>query len=262
MISNILAFDIETAPDVDSGRRLYGLDDLNDADVAQAMFEKRRQETGNSDFLRHHLHRVIAISAVLRRGDTLRVWSLGDEGSGEADLIQRFFDGIDKFLPTIVSWNGAQFDLPVLHYRALVHGVSAPRYWDIGDDDREFRWNNYLNRFHWRHIDLMDILSGYQPRATASLNDIAIVLGLPGKLGMNGAQVWEQYLAGQIEAIRNYCETDVLNTYLIYLRWELIRGHLDRAGWESEQRLVRDTLGASGKPHLQEFLKEWGQGGS
>jgi predicted PolB exonuclease-like 3'-5' exonuclease len=257
MISNVLTFDIETAPDIDAGRRIYGLEDLSDADVAQAMFEKRREETGSSDFLRHHLHRVITISAVLRRGDTVRVWSLGDEGSDEPDLIRRFYDGIDKFTPTLVSWNGAQFDLPVLHYRALVHGVSAPRYWDVGDDDREFRWNNYLNRFHWRHIDLMDVLSGYQPRATASLSEVAIILGLPGKMGMSGAQVWEYYLAGKIEEIRNYCETDVLNTYLIYLRWELIRGNLDQAGWENEQQLVRDALVGSGKPHLQDFLKEW-----
>lgn len=257
MISNVLTFDIETAPDIDAGRRIYGLEDLSDADVAEAMFAKRREETGSSDFLRHHLHRVITISAVLRRGDAVRVWSLGDDGSDEADLIQRFYDGIDKFTPTLVSWNGAQFDLPVLHYRALVHGVSAPRYWEIGNDDREFRWNNYLNRFHWRHIDLMDVLSGYQARATASLSEAAIILGLPGKMGMGGAQVWEYYLAGKIEEIRNYCETDVLNTYLIYLRWELIRGNLDQAGWENEQQLVRDTLAAGARPHWTAFLEVW-----
>ena len=122
--------------DVATGRRLYGLDGLNDADIARVMFEKRREETGDSEFLRHHLHRIITISAVLRHGESLRVWSLGDAEASEAELVRRFFDGIEKFTPTLVSWNGGQFDLPVLHYRALLHGIAAPRYWDTGDVDR------------------------------------------------------------------------------------------------------------------------------
>ncbi|MFQ6023415.1 MAG: 3'-5' exonuclease [Acidiferrobacterales bacterium] len=254
---NILTFDIETAPDVDTARRLYGLDGLTDADVARVMFEKRREETGDSDFLRHHLHRVIAISTVLRHADDLRVWSLGSADSTEAELVRRFFEGIEKFTPTLVSWNGSQFDLPVLHYRALLHGVAAPRYWDTGNADRDFRWNNYLNRYHERHTDLMDVLSAYQLRAAAPLHEIAVMLGLPGKMGISGADVWDQYRAGKIELIRNYCEIDTLNTYLIYLRWELLRGNLDHAGWNREQQLVRDTLINDGRPHLKAFLAEW-----
>src|SRR2546422_11372757 len=110
---NVLAFDIETIPDIDTGRRLYELGDLSDRDAMRAMFAIRREETGDSEFLRIHLHRVVAISAVLRRGDTVTVWSLGDEKSGEAEIIRRFFEGIDRFTPTLVSWNGSGFDLPV-----------------------------------------------------------------------------------------------------------------------------------------------------
>ena len=254
---NVLVFDIETVPDVDAGRRLHGLDGLSEVDIGRVMFEKRRQETGDSEFLRHHFHRIVAISTVLRHGDSLRVWSLGEIHSAEDELIRRFFDGIDKFTPTLVSWNGSGFDLPVLHYRALLHGISASRYWDTGNDDREFRWNNYLNRFHERHTDLMDVLAGYQPRAAASLNEIATLLGLPGKMGMSGANVWDHYCAGKLQEIRDYCETDVLNTYLIYLRWELLRGNLDHRRWSQEQQLVRDTLKHEGKPHMQAFLDEW-----
>src|SRR3989344_3464800 len=152
---NVLAFDIETIPDVATGRRLHGLDGLSDKDVARVMYANRREQTGDSEFLRHHLHRIVTISAVLRQGDTMRVWSLGDAASDEAELIRRFFDGIEKYTPTLVSWNGGGFDLPVLHYRALLHGISAPRYWDTGDNDREFKWNNYLSRYHARHTDLM-----------------------------------------------------------------------------------------------------------
>jgi len=254
---NILVFDIETIPDVASGRRLYDLEGLNDADVAKIMFHKRREETGDSEFLRHHLHRIVAISVVMRRTDQLKVWSLGDEKSDEADLIRRFFDGIEKYSPTLVTWNGGGFDLPVLHYRSLVHGIAAPRYWDTGDLDREFKWNNYISRFHWRHTDLMDVLAGYQPRASAPLDGIAQLLGLPGKLGMDGSKVWDAYQAGRLGEIRDYCETDVLNTYLVYLRFELIRGSLDQPGYDQEVQRVRDLLKTENKPHWQAFLEAW-----
>ncbi len=107
------------------------LQDLSDEHVAQIMFTKRRQETG-SEFLSHEQQRIVAISVVMRSRDTLKVWSLGDENSSEKDLIERFFDGLDKYTPDLVSWNGAGFDLPVLHYRSLLHGVTAARYWETG----------------------------------------------------------------------------------------------------------------------------------
>jgi len=254
---NVLVFDIETVPDVETGRQFYGLEKIDDENVAKAMAALRREQTGDSDFLRHHLHRVIVISAALRSGDSLRVWSLGDAGASEGEIIQRFFDGIEKYTPTLVSWNGSGFDLPVLHYRALKHGIAAPRYWETGADDQSFRWNNYLSRFHERHTDLMDVLSGYQPRAAARLDDIARLIGLPGKLGMDGAAVWPNFLAGRLEAIRDYCEIDVVNTYLVYLRYELMRGNLDRQAYERELTLTRETLAAADKPHFREYLAEW-----
>jgi predicted PolB exonuclease-like 3'-5' exonuclease len=253
---NTLVFDIETVPDTDLGRRLYGLHELSDEQVAQIMFTKRRQETG-AEFLSHEQHRVVAISVVMRARDSLKVWSLGEESSTEKELIERFFEGLDKFTPELVSWNGAGFDLPVLHYRSLLHGVTAARYWETGDSDHSFRFSNYLSRFHWRHMDLMDILSGFQGRGRARLDDIAILLGLPGKLGMDGAAVWPAYLAGGIERIRHYCETDVLNTYLIYLRFELLRGHLNPAEHAREVARVRQLLSDSSAPHLQQFAAAW-----
>jgi hypothetical protein len=253
---NVLVFDIETIPDIASGRRLHGLDGMSDQDVASAMFHMRRQETG-SEFLRLHLQRVVAISAVLRRGDSVKVWSLGEADSPEKELIQRFFDGLERFTPTLVSWNGCGFDLPVLHYRALLHGITAPRYWETGEDDASFRWNNYLSRYHYRHTDLMDVLSGYQPRAAAPLDEVAAMLGLPGKMGMSGAKVWDAWLAGDIAGIRDYCETDVLNTYLVYLRFELMRGRLTQESYSLECQRVRDTLTHEAKPHFLEFLERW-----
>ncbi len=251
-----LTFDIETIPDVDAGRLLLQLDGLSDKDVATAMTFKRQQAVGH-DFLPLHLHRVVAISATFRSGDAFRVWTLGDEASDEAEIVQRFFEGIEKYSPDLVSWNGGGFDLPVLHYRALKHGIQAPRYWETGDADREFRWNNYLSRYHWRHIDLMDVLANFNNRAFAKLDEIAMLLGFPGKLGMSGDKVWDKYQDGAIAEIRDYCETDVLNTWLVFLRFEHMRGNLDDAGLEREFDLVRTSLADMDRPHLNEFLAAW-----
>ena len=253
---NTLVFDIETVPDVELGRRLYDLPELDDAAVAQAMFAKQRQARG-SDFLPPPQQRVVAISAVLRSHDGLKIFSLGEEQSSERELVQRFFDGLEHYTPELVSWNGSGFDLPVLNYRALRHGIDAHRYWEMGEADRDFRYNNYLSRYHWRHIDLMDVLSAYGASGRASLDVVAQLIGLPGKLGIGGAAVWSSYQHGELGAIRDYCETDVLNTYLIYLRFQLTRGVLDAATYKAEIEQVEAKLEQSDRPHLKLYLDIW-----
>jgi len=257
----VLVFDIETIPDVPGLRRLHELDPaLSDAEVAEMAFAQRRAQNGN-DFLPHHLQRVAVISCALRVGNDLRVWSLAEPALSEAEIIQRFFDGVEKFTPQIVSWNGGGFDLPVLHYRGLIHGVVAPRYWDLGDgdfnDSRDFKWNNYISRYHTRHLDLMDLLAMYQPRASAPLDALAKLIGFPGKLGMDGSKVWEAWQGGEIASIRDYCETDVMNTYLVSLRFRLMRGEMSRADYAAEIDFVKAELARLDKPHWREFLAAW-----
>jgi predicted PolB exonuclease-like 3'-5' exonuclease len=254
-----LVFDIETTPDVAGLRALYELDaQISDREVAEMAFQMRRQKTG-SDFLPHHLHKVVAISCVLREGDNFRVWSLGELDELEGSLIQRFYDGIEKYTPQLVSWNGGGFDLPVLHYRGLVHGAVAPRYWDQGEDDKDFKWNNYISRYHARHLDLMDLLAMYTGRANAPLDELAKLIGFPGKLGMDGSKVWEAYQQGKLNEIRNYCETDVVNTWLVFARFQLMRGQFTRAQYERECELVRSTLDKLGESHWREYLAAWHQ---
>ncbi len=251
----ILAFDIETIPDITGLAKLYDLPPDTPANqVAEIAFQRRRIATG-SDFLQLHVHRVLVISCALRSDEGFRVWSLS--GEDEAANVQRFFDGIEKYTPQLVSWNGGGFDLPVLHYRAMVHGVSAPRYWDMGEDDRDFKWNNYLSRYHTRHTDLMDLLALYQPRANVALDDLSKLVGFPGKLGMDGAQVWPAYQRGETSAIKDYCETDAVNTYLLYLRFQLIRGQFTLERYQQECDVVRAQLGALDLPHWREFLAAW-----
>jgi predicted PolB exonuclease-like 3'-5' exonuclease len=219
-------------------------------------FQKQRAKNG-SDFLPLHLQRVIVVSCAMRSDEGFRVWSLAEPKSGEGEIIQRFFDGIAKYTPQIVSWNGGGFDLPVLHYRGLIHGVAAARYWDLGEDDRDFKWNNYISRYHTRHLDLMDLLAMYQPRANAPLDELAKLMGLPGKLGMDGGAVWGAWLNGEIDAIRDYCETDVVNTYLVFLRFQQMRGQLTTKAHASGVAFVRGELSKSDAPHWREFLAAW-----
>ena len=132
----ILAFDIETVPDVRGIRTLYDLpSEVADAEVVEFARQKRRARTG-SDFMQHHLQQVVAISCCMRWGqDKIHVGTIGEIGDDEETVIARFFELIETHTPQLVSWNGGGFDLPVLHYRALIHGITAARYWDMGEGD-------------------------------------------------------------------------------------------------------------------------------
>ncbi len=253
----ILVFDIETVPDVAGLRRIHGLPEaLPDAEVVAWFAHKRRVTTG-SDFMPLHLQQVVAIGCALRTGNDLKLWSIGEPDDPEPELIRRFFDGIDKFTPQLVSWNGGGFDLPVLGHRALIHGIAAERFWDWGDQDREFRFNSYLGRYHTRHLDLMDVLAMYQPRAGAGLDAVARLCGFPGKLGMDGSEVAAAVARGEIAEVRGYCETDVLNTYLVYQRFRLMRGESSAGEYAKEIALVREKISAAEAPHWKAFLAAW-----
>jgi len=253
----VLVFDIETVPDVDGIRRTHDVPaEMPDADVLAWYGQVRRAATGN-DFVQPPLQRIVAIACALREASRFKIASVGEIGDGEAELVRRFFEILDRCTPQLVSWNGSGFDLPVLHYRAMIHGVTAARYWDWGDDDREFKFNNYLARYHTRHIDLMDVLAQYQPRVYAGLDMMARLCGFPGKLGMEGSEVAAAVASGRLAEVRNYCETDVLNTFFLYQRFRLMRGEIDAGGYASELSLARDRIATSDAPHWKAYLAAW-----
>ena len=253
----ILAFDIETVPDCEGIRKLHDLPaDLAEREVAEVAFQKRRTLTG-SDFLQPHLQRVIVISCVLRDDEGLKVFSIGEPDVAEGAAIQRFFEGINKYVPQLVSWNGRGFDIPVLASRGLIHGVTAACFWDTGNDNKDFRYSNYLSRFHDRHVDLMDVLSIYGAGRGSPLDELARLSGFPGKLGVGGAAVWDSYGRGEIAAIRDYCEADCANTYLLYLRFQMMRCVYSAERYGSECALLRSLLEKRPEPHWHEFLSLW-----
>jgi predicted PolB exonuclease-like 3'-5' exonuclease len=260
MVWPVLVFDIETIPDIDGLRLLNPEGHALTDDQVHAAWLQERQAKGQSDFLPLYLQRVLVISCVFRNSEGLRIHSFTDrDGASEGKIVQTFYNAIEKHTPQLVSWNGSGFDLPVLHYRGLRHGVVADKYWDMGDDDREFKWNNYIARYHQRHLDLMDLLAMYIPKNNAPLDAMAKLCGFPGKLGMDGSQVYAQYLDGQTNDIQNYCETDVMNTYLMYCRYQKMRGGFTEKEYEAEIEFVQSTLGelTPHAPHWQEYLAAW-----
>ncbi len=264
---SLLVFDIETVPDTEAVPNLTG---FAEPDIAARRAEIERYHLeiteGRNSFPRQPFHRIVAISflrAEIDREDGSEVYYLQELRSGgtpdspEHDLVAGFFQFFERHRPRLVSFNGRTFDLPVLKYRAMMHGIATPYLYNAGD-----RWQGYNSRYaaDW-HCDLLEVLSDYGASARVRLNEVCAVLGFPGKFGTSGDQVSELYDAGRIAEIRDYCETDVLNTYLVYLRLQMHRGALAR---DAYNRAVADlvtmieTEGAE-RPHLLAFLEAWGE---
>lgn len=241
---NVFAFSIKTVPDIDSCRGLYDLHGLSDEDVVKAVLHKRRQQA-NTEILSHHLQKIVSISAVLRHGDQFRVWSLGDVESNEEELLQRFFSGIDRYTPDLLSWNGNCFDFPVIHHRSLLYAVNAGTYWSSGKGDVGIR-----------HVELAQTLGGssHQP---APLGEVAGLCGFPARKGESAIDVCDNYLQGNLQQLRDDGEIDALNTYLIYLRFLCNKGQLDIESYQHECQLVREGLQNSSAAHLQSFNNHW-----
>lgn len=243
-------------------------EELDDQAVLLAYWQKRKPLEDPAilmqSFLPVHLHRVVTIGLAMWDNETqaFKLWSIAcnDDANameGEAFLLQRFYDGINKHTPQLVSWNGSGFDLPVLHHRALIHGVMAGRYWELGDHRQDFRYNNYISRYHYRHLDLMDVLSAYNGKNFAKLDDMAKLCGLPGKHGMDGSQVSGAFAEGRILDIRRYCEADVLNTTLLYFRYLKMTERLSSHAWQSAEMAVRQWLEQQTDGFWRELQTSW-----
>lgn len=252
----ILVFDIETIPDIDGLRKIYDLDsNAKDEEVFSLALRVRREQS-LSDFFPPYLQKIVAISLLYRQEESdLHIGTIGHISDEEPILLSKFFKKINESAPILVSWNGNSFDLPVLQHRGLIHGTSAFGYWNV---EGEAKWQNYLNRYQLRHMDLMDILSRYQLSTRAPLSDMAKLCGFPGKLDMDGGDVWKTFQQEKgLQKIRCYCETDVLNTYLLFVRFQLFRGLLTQESYNDEIQLVQSWLRKQDNIHWQQFLEKW-----
>ncbi|XGA08785.1 MAG: 3'-5' exonuclease [Wolbachia endosymbiont of Xenopsylla cheopis] len=263
MLNSLVVFDIETIPDISACDGLIGGIDGDVLQKREALTQYHLEITdGKNPFLRQPFHKVVVISFlfadIIRSGGyetfVLReIRSGGKLDSSEEELVQGFFEYISKIKPRLVSFNGRTFDLPVLKYRAMKYGVQAEYLYKSGD-----KWNNYMQRYSvdW-HCDLLEALSDFGASARIKMNEVCSILGLPGKIGTDGGQVTSLYDSGKIQEIRDYCETDVVNTYLIYLK---LMQHQGRITTESYNKNLDDLLlylENSQKGHFLKFKKEW-----
>lgn len=265
MQREIFVYDIETVPDADASRRLLNAVDLDDFEAREALAEYFLSKTdGKNDFPRQPFHQVVAISYVhLMResgedGSEIvvkRIATGGNEKSSEKEMLAGFFNIIQARAPQLVSFNGRGFDMPVLKYRAMVHGLACPRWFSEGD-----KWNNYESRYaHNYHLDLLEVLSDFGASARCSMHEVASAFGFPGKLDTAGDDVRGMFEGGEIDAIRNYCETDVCTTTLIMLSWMRFRGELSDSAYARTMLGLRNYLESEqeARPHLGEFLSAW-----
>jgi predicted PolB exonuclease-like 3'-5' exonuclease len=221
---SVIVWDLETVPDLAAAARMLDLGKATDAEVREAL---------GSGFPKHPLHKIVCIGALVatRQPEGWCVDALGAPHIGErteAKLISDFIEKIGQLLPQLVTFNGHSFDLPVLRYRAMVNRVSA--------GGLEVR--RYFHRYTDDALDLSDALGSYVPGAKVKLDEISKILGLSGKPhGIDGSRVEEMVLAGQIEEVARYCESDVLNTYRVWLIYELFRGSItaQELGWSDAQ---------------------------
>lgn len=234
----VLVWDLETVPDLAAVARINGRE-MTDAEAEEFLGEK---------FPPLPLHRIVCIGALIaQRGQQgWEIQSLGAPHIGqrpEAELISAFVERIVSLRPKLVSFNGQSFDLPVLRYRAMVHSVAAP--------GLEVR--GYFKRYTDDAVDLCDVLASFDARAKVSLDTLSRVLDLPGKPeGIQGSEVATYVKAGRIQDVADYCETDVVNTYRVWLRYELFRGGLTTAEHEASEAALGDFIRAKAtdKPHL------------
>lgn len=252
--SPILVFDIETIPDVETGRRLYPeLKDLSDDDALTALIALRQAEAGN-DFMRLPLHKIACLSFLWVENGEFSLHSLALDRLTEVDILRKFFRAFAK-KPVLVSWNGSGFDVPVLLYRALHHKISAPALFNSANKP------DYLYRYGEMHVDLMDKMSLYNGYSKQKLDTIAALCGFAGKGEIDGSQVVPMVQSGDWQKLTTYCESDVLNTWLIYLRWLILTGKADLDGCEMMIEQTHEFVSKIKNPddtlRHERFLDAW-----
>ena len=174
-------------------------------------------------------------------------------------ITRKFWQGYLHYgAPTLVTFNGRGYDLPVLELAAYRYGLSLPKWFNV--DARTY--DQSRNRYNTdAHLDLMDLFSNFgASRVTGGLNLLANLIGKPGKTGVDGSQVQGLYDRGEVQAINDYCRSDVLDTYFVFLRTRVLLGQLTL---DQERDLVAHVKAmlerqASGSAAYQNYLEHWG----
>ncbi len=238
----ICIFDCETIPDTDLIRSQLHLEG-DDISVTNEAFELWEEKTGSS-FLPVPFHKVVAISAVIANdfGSFEKVSSI--EGKNENEMLSSFLSFIDRHNPKLVSFNGRNFDIPMLMIRALKYNLSCPAFYDKDNKTlNKSKWDNYRYRFSDRfHVDLMDHISEFGAVRGLKLDLLCNMAQIPGKFDISGDQVHTLFYENKIKEIKEYCESDVLNTYWLYLKYELLKGNVTLEDYLNNLTIMGEKL--------------------
>ncbi len=238
----ICIFDCETVPDAKLIRQTMHLNG-DDIEVSVVAMSEQEEKTGSS-FLPVAYHKIVAISAVIADdfGVFKKVSSI--EGKDEEEMLKNFLSFLDKYQPRLISFNGRNFDIPMMMIRAMKYSLTCNAYFEV--DNKELnknKWDNYRSRYSDRfHLDLMDVISEFGSARGLKLDVLCSLIGAPGKYDVSGDMVFELFYEGEIEKIKEYCESDVLNTYWLFLKYELLRGRILSEDFKNNLAIMRDKL--------------------
>jgi 3'-5' exonuclease len=226
-------FDIETRIEKNLVRAVYfPHTDIAEEEAYQQVRQRLQKEQGSDFFpLSFHVPISIAVGQVNEERILTAVETLHESDYGEEALVRSFWQRLERFPGTLVTFNGRNFDLPVLELQALKYACSAPRY--FGGKTR----NRYAEDGHY---DLYDFLTNHGAhRLRGGFNVLAKLIGLPGKSEIDGSMVQQLWEAGRLADIHRYCRQDVMQTYFLFLRVELMRGRI--AAEQYQQALAQSA---------------------
>lgn len=262
---NLFVFDIETIPDCNAAKKLLNLPEASEQELREALTQYHLNITNQTNsFLRQPFHKVVTIgfleAEIVRDFDGSEFYKIieircgGNSKTAESELIKGFFSHLKKIQPRFVSFNGRNFDLPVLKYAAMKYEIEAGWFYKTGD-----KWNNYNQRYSldW-HCDLAEAFSDFGASSRVKMNELCAAFNLPGKIDVDGSQVTGLYDDGKIQEIRDYCECDVINTYLLYLIYQHHNGSINKSSLDKCKKELKDFLQSKieSKPHFAEFIKD------
>ena len=236
-------FAVASVPDTATTRQMFGLDDLDDKSVSKVLFHRRKQQTGSSETLRWDQRAIAGISLIEHSVDKVQMESLHLPGQREEEMLQAYYRSALRNA-CLVSWDGARADLPLIHFRTLMHGLSYPAYWQRLRDDGDL------------HRVICDWLTQV-PDDRPGLDETARKLGYPGLLRRDEDDVHAAWLQGRHAEIQAFTELTALNGYLLALRLFATTGEISRHDSARVMNKLRDELGRRDGVHLTEFLAAW-----
>ena len=255
-----LVFDLESVADGSLVSKLRFPGQKLSAEEAVRKYRDELMEKYESDFVPYTYH--LPVSLVVGKVDAkfrlIDLIALDEPEYRPHIITENFWRGWEGYRhPTLVSFNGRTFDLPVMELAAFRYGVSAPGWFNV--EARSFEQNR--GRYNISaHIDLQELLTNFgSSRFTGGLNLASNLLGKPGKMEVQGYMVQDMYDAGEYEKINDYCRCDVLDTYFVFLRTRVLIGQLSL---EQEQELISDTKDwlierAESTPAYALYLENW-----